>query len=225
VDGAYNIGKLGISTPPVFAPLSALPVAPVIRSVVAPESGKITVTWSTSRETGIKEYRVYRTDQSSLARDVARMSLVKVEPEPDAPASRPQTRDFPDSGLTGARTYFYRVVTVSNSGAVSEPSPAVSARAFDEALPTVPTPTLAWVEVNNVTLAELTWQSEFETLLEERPAGAGSFIQLGTWRPAGSIKVRDPFSDPTQDFEYRLSARKDTGAIAQGLVKKLDKRG
>jgi hypothetical protein len=216
LDGAQNAGPLGMSTPPVYLPPVVLPDTPVMRGAVASEDElEITLTWATSRSASVTAYHIYRTDEPARARDVRLMERIQVVAEV-APPGRPVTRSFEDEDVQGTITYAYRVVAVTADGRSSKPSAAFKARAIDVALPTVPTLTAEWTTVNNVTLAELSWTSEDETLLQQRPATRQQWISLGTWRPPGAYSIRDPLSVPTVDFQYRLVVRKYTGAISRG---------
>jgi hypothetical protein len=73
-----------------------------------------------------------------------------------------------------------------------------------------------WVVRGGHKRAEITWTSIDETLLQSRDLG-GTWVDLAQWRPVGSHTIRDPFSDPRQTYEYRIWARKVTGAVAKGV--------
>lgn len=213
VDAAQNQSALGTATPPVLLPPTALPDPPALQKVTAdPATPIITLTWSTSRTSSVVQYQIYRTDQLANAQDIRLMDLVQTIAEVVPP--RPLTRTWADNSVKGLVTYAYCLVAVDALGNMSLPSRVLQARAVDLAPPAIPTLTAAWTTVNGVTLAQVTWQSVDQTLLQERPSGAAQWIDLGSYRPAGSYSVRDPFSDPTQDFEYRVLVRKDTGARA-----------
>jgi hypothetical protein len=214
VDAAQNQSLLGVATPPVLLPPTAVPDPPSLETAKADEqTPQITLTWSTSRASSVVEYRIFRTDQPSRAQDIRLMDPpVKTIAEVAPP--RPLTRTWTDQSVKGLVTYSYCIVAVDNQGGVSRASRVLRARAVDLAPPAIPTLTAAWTDVNNVTLAQVTWQSDNQTLLQERPKGASQWIDLGQWRVPGSYSIRDPFSDPSSDFEYRVLVRKDTGARA-----------
>jgi hypothetical protein len=113
-------------------------------------------------------------------------------------------------------TFQYRLVAVDYVGNISEPSPPQSGRAHDQALPVVPTATIAWVVQAGRVRAQLSWTSEHEVLVQRRGAEGGPWIDLTSWRAPGSITIRDPFSDPSSSYQYRLWARKYTGAVVRG---------
>ena len=217
VDGAQNTGPLSSSTPPVYLPVTALPDAPVLKTAFADQQqAGIVLTWATSRSADVTIYRIYRTADPTRVVDVRLMELVHTVDEVP-PASRPATRTWLDTNVTGLVTYGYRIVAVAgvdNRG--SAPSAPRSARWVDVAMPVPPVLSAAWTTVNNVTLATLTWTSQDESLVQQRQAGSSLWFNLGDYRPAGSNSVRDPFSDPSVDFEYRLVVRKYTGAITRG---------
>ena len=141
------------------------------------------------------------------------MTLVHTEPEVPL-TSRPVSRSWTDNQALGLTTYAYRIVAVAADGRQSVPSSLVQGRATDSAPPIAPTPAVAWTAVNGVVLATVTWTSQDESRLQERPTGAISWLDLGDWRTAGTYSVRDPFSDPTQSFDYRIIVRKYTGLRA-----------
>jgi hypothetical protein len=66
------------------------------------------------------------------------------------------------------------------------------------------------------------WTSEDETRLQVRELPGGSWTDLGSWRASGTHAVPSPSSDPTFAYEFRVWARKYTGAIAVGAAARLD---
>jgi hypothetical protein len=144
------------------------------------------------------------------------MALVheKVVPAGD-PAARPAEMSFTDTPVPGLVTYYYRLVAVDSENNASTPSATVIGRAYDESLPIVPVPTVAWVSTTGVTRAQITWNSPDETMLQRRDPGR-SWVEVASWRPAGAYTIRDPFSEPQNTYEYRLWSRKATGAVSKG---------
>jgi hypothetical protein len=223
-DGAHNAGPLGLSTPPVYLPPVVLPDAPVLRSATANDGEtSISLVWASSRSPAVVGYRVFRTDEPARGRDIRLMQeLTSIAEVPLA--ARPPTHSFKDESVRGLTTYVYRVVAFDEEGKASGASLPAQARAVDDALPSVPALSAEWTTVNSVTLAELSWNSADETLLQERRADRTQWLNLGTWRPAGEHSLRDPLSRPTADFSYRLVVRKYTGAIARGQAVTLAKQ-
>lgn len=216
VDGAQNRSSLSLSSPPVWLPKVVPPRAPVITKVLGGDR-QITLRWASNREADLAEYRVYRADTEASTRDLRLMTQVHTETVPAGdPATRPSEVVWTDTPLPGLVTLYYRLVAVDDIGNVSVPSTTVAGRAFDEALPVPPTPTVAWILSNGKVRAQVTWTSADETLLQRRDDGRGPWIDLVQWRPAGFYTIRDPFSDPVYSYEYRLWARKTTGAVAKG---------
>lgn len=214
-DLVHNIGPLGLSSAPVRLPLVTPPRAPAVVRLVAGER-QVTLEWFSNRERALAAYRIYRTADPAKARDVRLMDLVHTVAVPDgAPADRPATLTWTDT-VPGLVTYAYRLAAVDTAGNVSDAAPARSGRAYDQALPVVPSATLAWRERANRTLAQLDWTSDHEVLVQRRTPAGGGWVDLGGWQPPGTGTVRDPFSDPATGYQYRLWARKYTGAVVTG---------
>jgi len=223
VDAAQNQGPLGPSTPPVYLPRTALPDAPILtKAIASQEQLRITLTYQTSRSPDVSAYRIYRTTEAARSSDVRLMTFVQAIPEAPS-AQRPTTNTWPDDDVKGLTTYFYRMIAVaSETGRTSSPSSAVRGRAVDEALPVVPTLTAAWVTVDTVTQASLSWTSSDETLLQERPKSISKWTDIGDWNRPGQYSVTDTDAKPNVDFEFRLLVRKYTGAVARGEPVTLD---
>ena len=178
---------------------------------------QITLEWSSNREPDLTRYEVYRADSDEQATDLRRMALVHAEPVPAGdPADRPPTLTWNDQPVAGLVTFRYRLVAIDDAGNRSDPSPVRAGRAHDTALPLVPTPAISWVGVAGTTRAQISWTSENEVLVQTRPADGGTWIDLSQWRPPGTVSVRDPYSDPSAAVQYRLRARRPTGAVALG---------
>jgi hypothetical protein len=217
VDEVYNIGALGLASPPVWLPKVTPSGTPAIVRIRGGER-RITLEWSANRERDLAEYRVYRADNDAAARDIRLMSLVHTEPVPTGePADRPPTVSWTDEPVPGLTTFRYRLVAVDDVGNVSAASAPQPGRAHDQALPVVPQVTTTWVVQAGRVRAQLEWTSDFEVRVQRREGAAGTWVDLTSWRAPGSVTIRDPFSEPTHDYEYRLWARKYTGAIARGV--------
>jgi hypothetical protein len=90
----------------------------------------------------------------------------------------------------------------------------VTARAFDEALPSVPPLTVAWAAApDNDARAE--WTADTETRLERRAATELIWENATDWLPPGSHTFDDSI-DEHYPWKFRLRARKSTGAMAVG---------
>jgi hypothetical protein len=215
VDGAHNVSLLSLASPPVYLYDVVPPRAPVVTRVLAGERA-VTIDWAPNREPDLAEYRILRAAEPQAAADPRTMTLVHTEVVADV-AAQPSEYTWTDSPAPPLQTIFYRLVAVDESGNVSEPTPLVQGRAYDDSLPSVPTLAANWSANGTGTVrAELSWTSQSETLLQRRPGIGGIWVNLGDWRAAGALTVRDPFSDPQADQQYRLWARSDTGAIANG---------
>ncbi len=65
-------------------------------------------------------------------------------------------------------------------------------------------------------LAQATWTSPAEALLQRRRDSKGLWTTLKDWFPPGTHTVTDGDADPTQSYQYRVRVRKATGATAIG---------
>lgn len=215
VDGANNVSALSLSSAPIWLPNVVAPRAPVVTRALGGDR-QVTIQWASNREPDLANYRLYRTDDAERARDLRLMMLVHEESVPAGdPADRPIEISYVDQPVPGLVTLHYRLVAVDAAGNTSAPTGAVAARAFDESLPAPPLPSAQWAVVVGATKAEITWASADDTMLQRRGPGR-SWLEVASWRPPGAYTIRDPFSEPTQTYEYRVWARKYTGAVAKG---------
>jgi hypothetical protein len=223
IDAAQNIGELGLSSPPVRVPDVLPPRAPAFTRVLAgdpdptqPGDKKITLRWTSNREADLVSYRVYRTDQERNARDTRLMDMIHEMPVPAGdPALRAKEITWLDNTVLGLVTYYYRLVAVDSANNLSNASVVIAARAYDTALPEPPVLTIAWVEQAGVTRSQLSWDSTHEVMIQ-RKEGGSNWIDLAQWRAPGAVTIRDPFSEPTNTYQYRALARKYTGALKRG---------
>ena len=193
------------------------PRAPVVVRIRGGER-QITLEWSSNREPDLARYEVYRADNDAQATDLRRMALVHTEPVPAGdPADRPPTLTWTDQPVAGPR---YVPVPPRRDRRRGQPlRPVASCRPAAPTTPRCPscrTPAIAWVGVAGTTRAQISWTSENEVLVQTRPGGGGTWIDLSQWRPPGTVSIRDPFSDPSAAVQYRLRARRSTGAVALG---------
>ena len=141
------------------------------------------------------------------------MELVKTIPVTSG--NRPEEMTLLDDTVNGLVTYSYRLVAVDETGNPSQPSEALSARAFDTSPPTPPTLTLTWNQQGTKTKARIAWSSPDEVLVQRRETGQ-PWVDLIQWQAPGSYAIDDPFSEPDRSYQYRARACKKTGAMALG---------
>jgi hypothetical protein len=205
VDGAHNLGPLGLSSPPVYLPNVAPPRAPVLTKVLGGDR-QITIQWASNREADLKEYRIYRTDNEEDTRDLRKMTLVRKEPIPSGdPLSRPAEVTWIDSPVPGLTTFFYRLAAADTASNVSPPSPAIMGRAFDDSHPDPP----AWNPPAVGTTAGavvLSWSSPITDLacLVQRGQSAGEWINISSWLARGTYTFTDTGRLPATTYDYRL---------------------
>lgn len=215
VDGANNMSPLSLSSPPIWLPNVVPPRSPVLTRILGGDRS-ITLSWASNREVDLARYRLYRADNEGASRDLRLMTLVHEEVVPAGdPNARPAEVSFTDTRVPGLVTCYYRLVAVDSEDNASAPSAAATGRAYDESLPVVPVPAVAWVNTAGVTRAQITWNSPDETMLQRRDPGR-SWVEVASWRPPGAYTIRDPFSEPQNTYEYRLWSRKVTGAVSKG---------
>lgn len=219
VDAVHNVSALSLSSPPVWLPNVTPPRAPVVSRIKGGDR-KITIEWASNREPDLAAYRVYRTDDPRAARDLRLMTLVHTVAVAQSPSVRPATVSLDDI-VPGLVTFSYRIVAVDDAGNVSDPCPTVTGRGFDQALPVLPALTVGWDTAAANTRAQLSWTSTDEVLVQRSVDGGATWVDLTSWRAPGTVTIRDPFSDPGQAQDYRLWARKYTGAVAKGALQHL----
>lgn len=230
VDQAHNRSALGPVGTPVRLPNVVPARAPVITKVVGGER-KITISWASNREQDLLEYRVFRASSAEDARDLRSMTQVAVvAADPDS-AARPAEVVWTDEPVRGLVDYWYRVVAVDRpdpvdprggGGNLSDPSVPIKGRAFDTTPPVPPQPSATWSGIAGQEVASAAWTSGDETRLQVRELPGGIWIDVGTWRAAGTHSVDWSASDPTFAYEFRTWARKYTGAIAVGAAARLN---
>jgi hypothetical protein len=116
---------------------------------------------------------------------------------------------------------YYAVAAVDGAGNVSGPSAVVVGRAYDEALPAIPTLTAAWVPVVPPSQAHLNWTSTDETRLEYHAGGDMFWTPIGKWHAPGAYD--DILNlDTERIWVFRLRVRRSTGATAFGPPVTLD---
>ncbi len=138
VDSANNRSALSLSSPPVWLPNVVPPRTPAITKVLGGDQ-QVTLSWASNREPDLAEYRVYRAETEVDACDLRLMTLMHTEAVVAGDSTtRPADVSWTDKPLPGEVTFYYRLAAVDDAGNISDPSPPMAARAFDEALPAPP---------------------------------------------------------------------------------------
>jgi hypothetical protein len=225
VDGAQNRSALSLSTPPVYCPDATPPRAPVITKILAgdpdpakDQNRKITLRWASNREPDLAEYRIYRANNKEDARDLRLMMLVHTVSVPTgSPTTRPTEMSWTDFPIPGLVTFYYRLVSVDNVGNVSDPSPTLVMRAFDESLPVVPSLIVGWSAPVPPAKAEVAWTSNDWTRLERRAMGDMVWDAVGDWRSPGTYTLSLAL-DVNSSWRFRLRVKKETNAQTVGPI-------
>ena len=212
---------LSYPTRPVQAVDTVPPTPPRLSKITAghadpneSDHGAITLRWSPSPERDVEKYTVYRAADRDDAEDIRLMQAVGTVSHTDS-----DEIVWTDEGPPLLERVFYRVVAEDDNGNQSDPSGLSSARAVDPSLPSPPAPSATWTaDGNGGQEIEITWSSANETLLQRRPASGGGWKPVTNWLPPDSHTVSDSSVDPSAGYEYRLRARKATGAIGAGTA-------
>jgi hypothetical protein len=222
VDSAHNRSELSLSGPPVCLKDVVPPRTPVFTSVLAgPHEREIALSWATSSEPDLAEYRVYRADTEGATRDLRLMHLVHTVRVPadlrkesaDLPSGGPGELSWTDEDIPALQRRWYRMVAVDTSGNVSDPSETLTAQAFDDTLPAVPPLSVSWTEHTSPRV-RASWVSTDESRLERRTQ-LGAWLPISGWLPTGENLIEDE-ADPSSAWTYRLRVRKRTGALSLG---------
>lgn len=121
-DTIGNLSPLGMSTSPVYVRGDQRPAAPTITKIQGGDR-QIVIRWARNRESNVKGYLVYRTDDKSRTKDPRRMEIVKHEttdfysvevPDP-LPEPPPIEFEYIDNNLKPRKPYYYGLVAVSES--------------------------------------------------------------------------------------------------------------
>jgi hypothetical protein len=178
------------------------------------------------RDSNIKGYLVYRTDDQAKIGDWRRMDLLpnpsvgysfKVLDMPPEPS--PAEHSYLDEPVKPQVPYYYGLVAIrqeeSGTRYMSELSAIRVGQAVDMRIPEPPVPEVVWESSDSGALsAQITWSSADETLLQRRARDLGQWRSLTEWLTPGAHIYHDYATDPTKSYDYRLWARRDTMSAA-----------
>jgi hypothetical protein len=235
VDGAHNLGPLGLVSPPVYLPNVVPPRTPVVTKVLGGDR-QITLKWASNREPDLAEYRVYRAGTEQAQRDLRLMTLVHTETVPPGePMARPAESAWVDTPAPGSKKYYYRLCAVDDVGNRSEPSPVVVGQAYDYGPPGEPVWLRSeWVRLDesgrehpweggeetlapSVALAFTTSQENVSALIERYD---GSWRSITQWMRAAAyddtlqvwrFTLYDRTAEPTRAQQYRITLMTNAG--------------
>jgi hypothetical protein len=222
VDAAHNRSALSLATPPVKCPGVVRPQMPVVtRAEAGTLDREIRLTWATTQETDLREYRIFRAESVDDSIDTRLMIQVAVVSVASNPAERPMSMTWTDNSVQGLKDYWYRIVAAPRvdpldppSGEnLSEPSPAVKARA-KQGPPTPPVikPPVWDASHNTVTLAWQTPDPHSITRIERRVYDGVPWQAATGWLPAGTHGFTDTPPQQTEEgWDYRIRVQDTTG--------------
>jgi hypothetical protein len=222
VDAAHNQGALSPASPPVYLPKVVPPRAPSIIRVFAGDPNpdptvsrdrKITLVWASNREPALKEYRLYRADNETNARDIRLMTPIHTKLESRDPTARPAEVMWTDMPLAALVAYYYRVVSVDDEDNVSDASSTVVARAYDQTPPSPPTwVSAAWNIAGSA--IDLVWSPsspDLQAIVLRR--NSGTWGPVSPWLPTGLASFSHSGADSTIENRYRLRVRSEAGNV------------
>jgi hypothetical protein len=209
VDAVQNQSALSLATPPVEAPNVVPPRAPVIAKVTAGDR-EVTIRWMSNREPTIARYHVYQTDDPDHARTVRLMTLVHTQV-----ATADPELVWTNSPVPAAKDFFYRLVAEDGDNNLSEASPHVVARAFDDARPEPP----AWgapTETPDGLLLNFTpAHPSHRSLIQRRDVESltQAWANLSPWLAAGTHQWNDNTREEGRTYVYRIRVLDQSGKI------------
>jgi hypothetical protein len=206
VDAAQNRGPLGLSSAPVWLPDVVPPRTPVLTRVSGGDRA-ITLRWTPNREPDLAEYRVYRADSESAARDLRLMALVHTLPVSVAEiATPPGEIVFTDASVAPLVTHHYRLAAADTAGNLSVASAAIAGRAFDDSRPAPPTWQAADVDAATgaVTLHWASPIADLTCLVQRSVVGAAAWTGISGWLPRGVYDYADAARAAGESYDYRL---------------------
>jgi hypothetical protein len=200
VTAAHNVSPLGLAGPPVYVPNVGPPLMPVIDSVKGADR-EIALSWRASNETNLRERRVYRAGNEATAADIRDMEKVAALPI--------ATTLWKDTVVVAGRTFFYRVTAVNADGVESVATPAVAARAYDDAHPDPPlwSPVQSDPQKLHVVLQWTSLVNDLRCLLQRRASAETAWTSLTAWLKPGVYQSRDDAREVGKQYIYRLLVR------------------
>jgi hypothetical protein len=213
----------------VRLPDVAPPAAPKVIRVTGGDRA-ITLVWASGREADLMEYQIFRSDSAEAARDLRQMTRIAVLAAPADPAMRPAEVSHTDAGVPGRRDLWYRVVARDRpdadprglGGNLSQPSPALRARAYDETPAITPAITAAWSlqdgtgaflpfaaslpDASHRHVVRLSWPAaaDLRVLVQVQTIAGGGFANASGWLAPGTTEFADARPPQAGPLTYRL---------------------
>jgi len=140
VDEAQNQSKLGVATPPVLLPVTAVPEAPRLATALGGDRS-VALSLLAVADPAVVSYKIYRANSPQGANDVRSMQppIATVNDTRDVSQRANPLPLPPDTNVVPYQDYFYRVTANLPGGGESPPSAVMSARPFDGTPPPEPT--------------------------------------------------------------------------------------
>lgn len=226
VDDAHNQGPMGVSTPPVYLPVTSLPATPSVTGIDAADR-QITVRWRGVLDAGISRYRVYRASTRAAADDLRSMDVAGEVAPPGGTGGDPVPAtgelDLVDTKVIPLQPYYYRVTAIRAATAAvgeteSRPSPVSTGRAFRSGVPDAPVmepPVLDPTAVPPSVLLSWTTAEPLQVLVQRRVAGESAWRTVTDWSSSATSTFSDHGVLAGTAYDYRVRGR-DLAAIVSG---------
>lgn len=221
VNDVHSASPLGAPGTPVRLPNVVPPRAPSVTQALGGDR-VVNLAWASNREPDLLEYRVFRTDDEAAAGDVRTMTAVGTVAADPNPAARPASVSWTDGSPPPLRDLWYRVVAVDRpdadprggGGNVSEPSPALRARAYDTSVPVPPAiASLTWIGRTAVRVVWPDAGAGVHVLVQAKPASEGGFAPVSAWLPPGTTSFDHATTHTFEPIDYRLRVRNAAGTL------------
>lgn len=204
-DEIGNKSAFSMATLPVEIPQVMPPQAPIITNITAPTDGVIRIEWTANSNTSLIGFKVYRTTDKRLTKDIRRMEWLKQQPTDAlslsiADDAIQHNYALEDETVIPRLPYYYRVVAIRevphtklNGEEVilplaSLPSMVGVGQAYDLRLPEPP----EWVGVerqnlNNEPAILLQWKTKekMRCLVKRRTTENANFRGVSAWLDIG----------------------------------------
>jgi len=184
---------LGISSPPIWIRKVTPPNSPKIIKVVSGDR-KITLTWLKNSEQDILEYKVFRAENSNIARDLRLMKSLDLEF-----VTNENTISIEDTKIIASRKFYYRIIAIDEQANISKPSKIIPAQCCELTPPDPP----EFTNINRSadgTIITLEWvaPNPYKCLLKRKTESERIEIDISTWLESIS------YDEDSERFEYRF---------------------
>ena len=201
---------MGASTPPVYLPIATVPAPPVVVDATSGEK-TVTLSWRSSADPEVAEYRIYRSDTEPGVRRLLASDRISTVAEPKPPEQRDTiVKTVPPLPADGGQRFFYAITaaTAASTGVASResgPSTVIALSAFEDARPAPPVWGPAQPQGTALNLTWTTTETSLRNVLVQRRLPPGTDWQsISGWLPATARSFLDQTRSAGVQYEYRL---------------------